>query len=243
LEGGHDKKKGSRSEPTHEDRRAMRLLYHFCLQPFSRKVRVMLREKGLEFTLQAERPDGVDAALLALNPAGDLPVLVEPDGMALADSRAICEYLEEVHPEPDLLGSTPVQRAETRRLIGWFDVKFHREVTVNLLDQKVIQRLAGRGPDSQAIRLGHANIRQHLDYIAWLTDRRSWLAGDQFSLADIAAAAHLSAIDYLGDVPWDRHRDAKDWYARVKSRPSFRPLLADQFAGLLPAPHYADLDF
>ncbi|HET6222763.1 MAG TPA: glutathione S-transferase family protein, partial [Dongiaceae bacterium] len=99
------------------------------------------------------------------------------------------------------------------------------------------------GPDSQAIRAGNANIHYHLDYIAWLADRRNWLAGDDFSLADIAAAAHLSALDYIGDVPWERHADAKDWYVRVKSRPSFRALLADALPGITPPAHYADLDF
>ena len=221
----------------------MRLLYHFCLQPFSREVRVVLREKALDFTLREERPGRVGEDLLALHPAGDLPVLVEPDGLALADSRAICEFLQETAPVPDLLGATPAQRAETRRLLGWFDAKFHREVTANLLDQKILRRFAGQGPDSAAIRAGHANIGQHLDYIAWLTDRRTWLAGDFFSFADIAAACHLSALDYHGDVPWERHREAKDWYARIKSRPSFRPLLADQLAGVQPPAYYADLDF
>ena len=95
----------------------------------------------------------------------------------------------------------------------------------------------------QAIRNGNANIHTHLEYIAWLVDRRRWLGGDEFSLADITAAAHLSAIDYIGDVPWERHPGAKDWYARVKSRPSVRPLLADQVPGVMPPPHYADLDF
>ncbi|MFO1058347.1 MAG: glutathione S-transferase family protein [Dongiaceae bacterium] len=221
----------------------MFLLYHFPLHPFCREVRLVLREKALDFTLQAERPGQPGAALLALSPVGELPVLVEPDGAAIADSRAIGEYLEETQPAPDLLGRTALQRAETRRLVGWFGARFHREVTANLLDQKILRRLTGRGPDSAAIRAGHAAIGPHLDYVAWLSDRRTWLAGDQFSLADIAAAAQLSTLDYLGDVPWERHPEAKDWYARVKSRPSFRPLLADVVPGVAPAPHYADLDF
>jgi len=74
-------------------------------------------------------------------------------------------------------------------------------------------------------------------------ERRRWLAGENFSLADITAAAHLSTLDYLGDVPWDNHEPAKEWYARIKSRPSFRPLLADHIPGAPPPKHYADLDF
>lgn len=222
----------------------MRLLYHFVLQPFSRKTRIALREKRLEFDLQDEKPWDRRDAFLRLNPAGEVPVLVEPEGAALVGSRAICEFLDEVYPDPSMIGTTPLARAEIRRLVDWFDVKFQREVTANLLDQKIFKRLAGLGgPDSQALRAGNANIHYHLEYIAWLTDRRKWLAGDDFSLADAAAAAHLSALDYIGDVPWSRHAEAKDWYARVKSRPSVRPLLADRLPGMAPPRHYADLDF
>lgn len=222
----------------------MRLLYHFALQPFSRKVRIVLREKHLEFDLQDEKPWERRDAFLTLNPAGEVPVLVEPDGSSLIGSTAICEFLDEVYPDPPMLGATPLGRAEVRRLVAWFDVKFYREVTTNLLEEKIFRRLAGLGgPESQALRAGSANIHYHLDYIAWLTDRRTWLAGDDFSLADAAAAAHLSALDYIGDVPWARHAEAKDWYARVKSRPSFRPLLADHLPGVSPPRHYADLDF
>ena len=137
-----------------------------------------------------------------------------------------------------------MERAEVRRLVAWFDGKFAHEVTDNLVGEKVMKRFLGFGePDSAAIRAGHANIRTHLDYIAFLIERRSWLAGERLSLADIAAAAHISCVDYLGDVPWADHEAAKDWYARIKSRPSFRPLLADAIPGLAPSKVYADLDF
>ncbi|MGH6962209.1 MAG: glutathione S-transferase family protein, partial [Dongiaceae bacterium] len=218
----------------------MRRLHHFCLQPASRKLRILLKEKGLEFELQAENPRDRRDDFLALNPAGEVPVLVEDDGTVIADGAAIAEYLDEVYPDPPLLGERAAARAEVRRLVGWFDAKFNREVTANLFDQKILRRINGHGgPDSQAIRAGNANIHYHLDYIAWLTERRRYLAGDHFSLADIAAAAHISALDYLGDVPWEEHADAKDWYARIKSRPSFRPLLADHIPGAPPPKHYA----
>jgi glutathione S-transferase len=222
----------------------MRRLYHFCLQPSSRKLRILLKEKGLEFELQAENAWERRDALLALNHAGETPVLVEEDGTTIGDATAIAEYLEEVHPAPGFLGATPAARAEVRRLVGWFDAKFSREVTANLFDQKILRRLKGNGgPDSQAIRSGNSNIHYHLDYIGWLVDRRRWLAGEEFSLADMSAAAQLSTLDYIGDVPWEQHAGAKDWYARVKSRPSFRPLLVDQLPGITPPAHYADLDF
>lgn len=222
----------------------MRTLYHFWLSPFCRKVRVVLAEKGLDFELRLEDTTERRIEFLAMNPAGEVPVLVEDAGIVLADSTAICEYLEEVHPRPALLGSDPVARAETRRLVAWFDVKFNAEVTENLVGEKLLKRIFRQGqPYAPAIRAGLQNIHYHLDYIAYLSERRRWLAGDSLSLADIAAAAHLSCVDYIGDVPWDRHPEAKDWYARIKSRPSFRPLLADCLPGAPPPAHYADLDF
>lgn len=222
----------------------MLVLYHFWLSPFARKVRVALAEKGVPFELRLEREAERRPEFLALNPAGEVPVLVDEDETVLADSGAICEYLEETRPEVSLLGATSAQRAETRRLVGWFDGKFNREVTENLVGEKLMKRINGQGhPHAQAIRAGLANIHYHLDYVAYLAERRTWLAGDDFSLADIAAGAHLSTVDYLGDVPWDEHPEARLWYARIKSRPSFRPLLADSVPGAPPPPHYANLDF
>jgi glutathione S-transferase len=222
----------------------MRTLYHLWLSPFSRKVRVALKEKGLDFSLKVEKVWDRRPEFLALNPAGTVPVLIEENGEVIADSGAICEFLEEVYPTRPLLGGIPVERAETRRLLAWFDTKFASEVTSNVLGEKVLKRFLGRGePDAAAIRAGLRNIHTHLDYIGWLAERRTWLAGDDFSLADIAAAAHLSCLDYLDDVPWDQHEGAREWYARIKSRPSFRPLLADHIPGSPPPKHYADLDF
>ena len=222
----------------------MRLLYHFWLSPLSRKVRVILQEKGLDFTMKVEKTWERRAEFLALNPAGEVPVLIEPDGSVLAEAAAIAEFLDETYRDKLLIGLNPVDRAETRRLVAWFDGKMNREVTDNLLGEKLMKRYLGVcQPDSSAIRAGKANLGHHLDYISYLAERRRWLAGDHFSVADISAAAHLSALDYLGDVPWDAHEPAKEWYARIKSRPSFRPILADHIPGTPPPPHYADLDF
>jgi glutathione S-transferase len=223
---------------------AMRVLYHLTLSPFARKVRVALAEKNLEFTLKLEKVWERRPEFLALNPAGEVPVLIEPDGTVLAGTEAIVEYLDEAYREKILIGINPIDRAEVRRLNAWFDIKMNAEVTENLLGEKMMRRLEGHGqPNSQAIRAGHANLPHHLDYIGYLVERRRWLAGDHFSTADIAAAAHLSSLDYLGDVPWEAHEAAKDWYARIKSRPSFRQILADHVAGAPPPKHYPDLDF
>lgn len=222
----------------------MRVLYHLWLSPFCRKVRVMLTEKGLPFELKTENLWQRRPEFLALNPACDVPVLVEDDGRAIADSATICEYVEETCPTPALIPGTAAERAEVRRLVAWFDVKFNREVSECLVGEKIMKRFLRMGqPDSRAIRAGKANVHMHLDYISWLIERRNWLAGPNFSLADIAAAAHLSALDYIAEVPWDEHEEAKQWYARIKSRPSFRAILADHLPGEPPPKHYADLDF
>jgi glutathione S-transferase len=221
-----------------------RTLYYTPLSPFCRKIRVQMKEKNLEFQLQEERPWERPMSLLTLTPAGEVPVLQEASGSVIAGHYAISEYLEEVYPEKKLLGTTPIARAETRRLLDWFDHKFYAEVTRNLLVEKYFKRLNGQGgPMSDAIRAGKTNILYHLDYIAFLTQRRAWLAGDQLTLADIAAAAQLSALDYFGDVPWEHSREAKEWYALIKSRPSFRQILADYVPGQRPVDHYQNLDF
>jgi len=142
------------------------------------------------------------------------------------------------------LGTKPLDRAEVRRIVSWFDGKMAREVTDGLVNERIMKRFLGFGvPDTAVLRASKANLGYHLEYVSYLAERRRWLAGDEFSLADIAAAAHLSAIDYLGEIPWDEHHQARDWYARVKSRPSFRPILSDLIPGAPPPKHYADLDF
>jgi glutathione S-transferase len=218
-------------------------LHHFPLCPFSRKVRIVLHEKEERPELEAVEPWHQQRELAALNPAAEVPVL-EDAGRVISDSWVICEYLDETRPEPGLLGKSLLERVEIRRLVAWFDIKFSREVTDLVWREKVIRRLKGSGtPNSTAVRAGLANIHAHLEYIGFLFDRRNWLAGEALSLADVAAAAQLSVLDYLGDVPWEQHAAAKLWYARIKSRPSFRPLLQDRLPGLKPAPQYDDLDF
>ncbi len=222
----------------------MPTLHHLPLSPFCRKVRITLGEKSLPIELREERVWDRKRDFLALNPAGKVPVLEMENNHVLADSQAICEFLEEMVPSPSLLGTTPEARAETRRLIAWFDDKFYREVTQHIYGEKVLRRQTGGGsPDSVALRAGRTNVAHHLNYIAWLCDRRTWLAADHFSLADITAGAHISVLDFLGDIDWDRFEGAKLWYQRIKSRPSFRSLLADRVNGFQPPPHYANLDF
>jgi len=221
----------------------MAKLYHVPLSPFCRKVRLVLAEKKIECELSEERYWDRTPEFLRRNPAGKVPVL-RIDGLTLTESAAICEYIEETCPEPPLMPRGAEARHEVRRLVGWFDDKFHAEVTSKLLYERVNKKVMKQGfPDSGNVKSGARAIKLHLDYMAFLLDRRRWLAGDAMTLADFAAAAHLSALDYISDVDWTRSEAVRDWYAKIKSRPAFRGILADQVPGFPPPAHYADLDF
>ena len=218
-------------------------LYHVPLSPFCRKVRLTLAEKRIEVELIEERYWERAAEFLRRNPAGKVPVM-RHEGRVLSESQAICEYLDETVPNPPLMPREPQGRYEVRRLCGWFDDKFHGDVTVNLLHERMTKKIMGLGyPDSRNVKAGSQAIRYHMDYMSWLLDQRRWLAGDAMTLADFAAAAQLSCLDYISDVDWTRWPVVKDWYAKIKSRPAFRPLLADQVPGFPPPAHYPDLDF
>ena len=223
----------------------MMILYHFPIEPLSRKIRIVLGELNLPVEYRVEEVWKSRDAFLHLNPAGTVPVLLDIDGtVVVAGAQPIAEYLNETRAEESLIPGDPPGRAEVRRLCDWFDGKFNREVTECLLGEKFFKRLRRQGgPDGAAIRAGRSNLDMHLSYIGYLADRRRWLAGDNFSLADISAAAQLSCVDYLGDIDWGNYIEAKQWYVKIKSRPSFRPLLEDRFAGMPPASHYADVDF
>jgi glutathione S-transferase len=222
----------------------MRFLFHLPLSPYCRKVRLVLAEKRLSFELKVERVWDRRPEFLDLNPAGAVPTLLEDSGLAVPDSAVICEYLEEAYPDTSLLGHSLGERVEVRRVTAWFDGKFDTEVTRNLNGEKYYKRLAGAGqPNATALRAGYASLREHLQYLGWLAETRKWLAGASLSLADFTAAAHLSVLDFQGDVDWGISAPAREWYARMKSRPSFRPLLSDRVPGFTPPAHYADLDF
>ena len=227
-------------------------LFHHPFCPHSRFVRLSLDEFSLTPRLIEERVWERREEFLVLNPAGTTPVLVEDGGPPVPGAAIIAEYLDETRGNKlahlRLMPRETGSRVETRRLMSWFNDKFFDEVSGPLVMERVYKRFipSGRGggpPDSETLRAARSNIRYHLAYIGWLVRTRDWLAGDSLTYADLAAAAHLSAVDYLGDVPWNEDETAKAWYARIKSCPSFRALLGETLAGLPPAPCYADLDF
>ena len=224
-----------------------RTLHHFTLDPFSRQVRLALGEKRLPFAEVIERYWERPEGLGALNPSGVPPVLLETRGesrLVICENRAILEHLEEQYLEKPLLARDPQARAEARRWQQWFDRKFDYEVNGLLLHEKMEKRLLGLGaPDLASLRKGREMLRTHFEVLDAHLQAHDWLAGDGFGLGDIAASAHLSVIDYMGEAPWEDYRAVRTWYAKVKSRPAFRPLLADRQPGLPPSAHYDDLDF
>ncbi len=219
-------------------------LYHFPLCPFSRKVRLLLGEKGIAYELERENPGEGRDEFLELNPAGRTPVLrnAEKD-ITLVDSRAICEYFEETVDRSPMIVGTASSRAEIRRLVALFDENFYGDVTFPLLNERMKKRLFLRTPpDSKLLRDAMRLANEHLDYVDYLIDNRPWLGGAQMSLADLAAAAQISVADYLGGIDWNGHEQTRGWYSVFKSRPSFRPLLAERMDVIQPPKHYADVN-
>lgn len=227
-------------------------LHHHPFCPHSRFVRLLLAEYGIEPNLVEEKVWERRPGFLALNPAGETPVLVEEHVPSVPGAGVIAEYLDETRglalADRRLLPDAPLDRVEVRRLMSWFHEKMFVECTEHLVRERIHKRYMSREqgggpPDATALRMARANLRYHLKYVGWLAKGRKWLAGERFSHADLAAAAHISVADYLGDVPWDEDENAREWYARVKSRPTFRMLLSESIPGMPPSKTYADLDF
>ncbi len=220
-------------------------LHQFALCPFSRKVRLLLGEKGVGYALVAERPWERSDSLTNLNPAGQTPVMRDDArNIVLCDSMAICEYIDETVDKHPMIGGTALVRAEIRRLTSWFDHHLYADVVAPLLAERMHKRLVHRQPpDARVLREAMRHANQHLDYIDYLLDHRNWLAGSTLSLADLAAAAHLSVADYLGGIDWTGHDQVRNWYAGFKSRPSFRPLLSERMDHINPPEHYEQVDF
>jgi len=220
-------------------------LYQFPICPFSRKVRLMLGEKGIAHEMVRESPWENRDEFMDLNPAGQTPVLVEESkGVVLIDSDAICEYFEETVEKAPMIPGTAANRAEVRRLVAWFDEGLYREVVKPLMDERMRKRLINRdAPDTKALREAMTAANAHLDYLDYLLDHRRWLAGPALSLADLTAAAHLSVADYLGGLAWRGHKQTTDWYSVMKSRPSFRPFLGERMEVITPPAHYDKVDF
>jgi glutathione S-transferase len=230
----------------------MLTLFHHPLYASCRFIRLAFGEYGEDLSLIEEKPWARRKEFLQLNPAATLPVLLAEADEPIVGASVIAEYVDETRGalkrDKRLMAENPITRAEIRRLVDWYLVKADGEVTKHLVRERALKphmqpEHGGGSPNSTAIRAARANIRQHMKYTNWLAGTRNWLAGPRLTYADLAAAASISVLDYMGEIDWSEHGAAKEWYTRMKSRPSFRPLLADRFRGLTPASHYADLDF
>jgi len=222
----------------------MNTLYHLPFSANSRLVRIALSEKKIDVKLIVEPVWERRASFLSLNPEGQVPVFLTDKNISLSGSSVIIEWLEDLSSEHSLIGNDINFRAEARRIMLWFNNKFALEVESSIVYEKIMKVFMGKGnPDTNILRVGRKNLIIHMQYINWLSKNRDWLAGNSYSIADISAAANLSILDYLGEITWREYSFAKEWYARVKSRPSFRSVLLDKIPGLLPPKYYSDLDF
>ena len=205
----------------------------------------MLGEKGVAYDLVTEHPWESRPGFRDINVAGRTPAMRDAErDLNLSDSVAICEYFEETEATKPLYAGSAAQRAEIRRLIAWFDSKFYSEVGAPLLQEKMIKRLFYRQtPDATILRQAMRAATAHMEMLGSLLDHHNWLTGTTMTMADLAAAAHISVADYLGGIDWAGHDLVHDWYAVLKSRPSFRPLLDERMGALMPPPHYSDVNF
>jgi glutathione S-transferase len=224
----------------------MRTLFHYPLCAYSRIVRFALSEKKLDFETVHENPWNPSSKLLDYNLFGTLPVLVDISGTSLSGCNAIVEYLEDVYTDINLIGVDPLERAETRRIVDWFEFIFSSEVYTPITKEKIQKRFEkgiDNTPDPASIRMASAKLTTHLEYVAWLVNRRNWISGRVFSLGDICAASFISILDYLGIIAWQKFAATKEWYVRIKSRPGFRGILKDNLSQIPPSADYANLDF
>ena len=223
------------------------VLYHFPFDPGSRSARLALGEAKIAHEEIVVRPWEPDCPVAGLNPSGMPPVLQTTEAgkpLTLCEAPAILGWIEDKQRAPLLLSTDHAERAEARRLTGWFDRRFTDEVNAVLLHERLEKPLLRLGPpEARALRDGRAALKDHLAMLEPLAASREWLAGRRLSQADLVAAAHVSVLDYFGEISWRSYPSLKLWYMKLKSRPCFRPLLADKFQGLTAAPHYADLDF
>jgi glutathione S-transferase len=207
-------------------------------------TRIYLKEKALEHELIVDLPWKRKNVFSQHHVFSDLPTLVDQDGMVLEGWYAIIEHLEQSYRSNSLLGVTQKEKAESRRIATLFNEMFFADVTKNIVFEKVIKKhVENSSPDSSCIRKGNSEINRYFSHIADLVNRRNWLSGNEFSLADIAAAAQISCVDYIGSIGWDNYPTVKDWYVRIKSRPSFRDILHDRIANMSPPSYYQELDF
>ena len=222
-------------------------LYHQILCPFSRKVRICLAARDINFELIKENFWERRREFIALNPALTVPVLLDDHGKAICGSYVITEYLEEKYGQNNsLIGQNIDEKSEARRIQSWFDEKFFNDVSKYIIYEKYFKKFLNKksaSPESYILNTASENLTTHLNYIEFLTEGRQYLAADRITIADFAAAAHISVLDYFGYINWRNYPMVKSWYVLVKSHQSFGGILKDRIANITPPEYYNKLDF
>ena len=215
-------------------------------------ARIALAEKKLKVRELVVNPWQLEPEFTALTVEAMPPVLIDltqHGTLTISGVRAITEYANDGSKRNPLLSEDAFERAEARRICEWFNERFTEEVDAYILSEKVERAVLSQtqydiGPaDPKVLREGRIYLAEHLAYLTSLLEKRDWLAGRRYSLGDIAAAAHMSCLDFLGEIHWRDYPLLKTWYQKIKSRPAFRSLLGDRQAGLRTPGHYTDLDF
>jgi len=206
-------------------------LYDCKVAPNPRRVRIFLAEKGLKIpTVEVSIIDGenLKPEYLRVNPRGLLPVLELDDGTRLDETMAICRYMEELYPEPSLMGTKPLEKATIeswQRHMEFDGMLAVSEIVRNSLPVFSTRGLPGVTQPVPAIpalvERGTASLRRFYDRLEQRLRETEYVAGDRFSIADITA---LCAVDVATNrvkipIPTENTRSQR-WYAAVSSRPS-----------------------
>ncbi len=197
-----------------------------ALSPFSRKARVFLAEKGLDFEDDPMVPFGVSDEYKAMHPQGKIPTLVDGDRV-IPDSSAICSYLERIHPNPPLY---PTDAYEYARAI-WYE-EFADSGLINGTIVYFQERVLGpvffkrEADEAKVEEAGNNVLPPFFDYLERNLGDGEYFVGNRFSIADIGLGSQFAAYKYGdGAVDAGRWPQLAAWVERVHGRPSFKALI------------------
>jgi glutathione S-transferase len=231
-------------------------LYHHGSSVCAAKVRMVLVEKGLDWTghyLDILKGDQFDPDYLKLNPKGVVPTLVD-DGEVIRESTLICEYLDEKWPEPALRPKAPAGKVRMRYWTKFIDEQLHpmcavitftssHRHTINRLPPEEVEAFLAKTPEPdwrrrkrEWLELGFKGpevVKAVMTHDKLLKDMETaltkspWLAGDEFSLADIGALPYVNRLAMLNMLePWpSKGPRVMEWFARLRDRDSFQPAI------------------
>jgi glutathione S-transferase len=209
--------------PGHNSREDQVKLYN-SVGPNPQVVRMFLAEKGLKLdTVEVDLMKGENRqeAHLKRNPAGQMPSLELDDGTFVNEVTAICEYIEEKHPKPALIGTTAEERAETRMWTRRFDENVNWPLANGFRYGEGAALFKGRIPVfPEASAPLKALAQDRLKWFDGMIGGRQWIAGDRFTLADIMAFCFLSFGAMVGQPINPEAKNLLAWFDRVKARPS-----------------------